>query len=104
MTNAPRGSDHLVEVLMCCVWTKLYDDGACREPGTDHSARSCDRARLLGAGPPGHRPFRLGLHAHPTDQSAPTPHSQEANFAMPDCPVAADAISEVIDQVLPTGA
>mmetsp|Transcript_27593 Transcript_27593/g.75100 ORF Transcript_27593/g.75100 Transcript_27593/m.75100 type:complete len:157 (+) Transcript_27593:498-968(+) len=30
------------------------------------------------------------------------PHSQEVNFAMPDCPVAADAISEVIDQVLPT--
>mmetsp|Transcript_27590 Transcript_27590/g.75090 ORF Transcript_27590/g.75090 Transcript_27590/m.75090 type:complete len:80 (+) Transcript_27590:652-891(+) len=30
--------------------------------------------------------------------------NQEVNFAMPDCPVAADAISEVIDQVLPTGA
>mmetsp|Transcript_27596 Transcript_27596/g.75112 ORF Transcript_27596/g.75112 Transcript_27596/m.75112 type:complete len:174 (+) Transcript_27596:104-625(+) len=28
--------------------------------------------------------------------------NQEVNFAMPDCPVAADAISEVIDQVLPT--
>mmetsp|Transcript_31700 Transcript_31700/g.54650 ORF Transcript_31700/g.54650 Transcript_31700/m.54650 type:complete len:174 (-) Transcript_31700:159-680(-) len=28
--------------------------------------------------------------------------NQDVNFAMPDCPIAADSISEVIDQVLPT--